>query len=181
MVSHSYIGFSTVFMTCVPLLNYLSPNHRDSVSVSFSFPKGVCFWINLAPQYHPADYLLEIRPFREILGGYSVPSSCLATSLEFYYPPGFFGNASRSNFELPSPDPCLLAQPITCVGCCQLRWFRRRFRWPYSCLSLLGGIFCQVQNYLRYSPLHQIDSQSFPWGCCISLHLGGGNWFWRNC
>lgn len=65
------------------------------------------------------DRLLGYRPVREIYAGLPRSECLLYDEVRVPLSAGFFRGCSGSNFELPSPYPCLLAQPITHVGCHQ--------------------------------------------------------------
>jgi hypothetical protein len=47
----------------------------------------------------------------------------------------------------------------------------RSSSYPYA--TVLDGIPCWVQSYRLSCPLHSVDSQSRPWGLCITPASGG--------
>jgi len=108
------------------------------------------------------------------MGSYSVPEFRLSLSLEPHCSPGYFRDAIWIKERI--------VQPFSLPVLNQANNPRRLVEdyddsdmssYACSCSTVLDGIHCWVQCYRLSFPLHSVDSQSLPWGTCITLASRG--------
>ena len=115
---------------------------------------------------------------------YSVPGGRLSLRLGSHCSPGYFGDASWIKRRIVQP----LREGPSCFpmsGLDQAHNPRRLVphdddsgvsSFAYPCSTLLGGIRCWVHRDRRSLPLHGLESQSPPWGACLTRASRGEEW-----
>ena len=115
---------------------------------------------------------------------YSVPGGRLSLRLGSHCSPGYFGDAPWIKRRIVQP----LRKSPSCFPMSVLDQAHNPRRlvphdddsgvssFAYPCATLLGGIRCWVHRDRRSLPLHGLESQSPPWGACLTRASRGEEW-----